>query len=134
MKKTVKVVTLLLCAITMVTVLDSCSKENSYKKRIIGKWQYTREYAFGHGDLEGESYDNTYTSEDGPILVFNEDGILILQNADGTEVMSTTYTISENAIVFLWCKYQIIELTNTIMILQSETSSSEYTIELKRIS
>lgn len=127
MKKTTKIMVLALCAIMTATVLGSCSKENNshsqnvtqdtYQTRIIGKWQMTRRYEhYPSGESEHVA---------GEIWIFNSDGIVTRQDASGTQAVEYSYSISGNTLVIL-LGYQIVELTNTTMILHFEVNNSTY--------
>lgn len=47
MKKTMKVMAVLLCAVTMV-ILSACSKEDTNQRRIIGKWITTSHIKYSY--------------------------------------------------------------------------------------
>lgn len=116
MKKTLKVMALLLCTITISMVLSSCSKEDSYQRKIVGKWEVVHDYSgrqsFDPANFDQSLYDDYYVGE---IWEFFSDGSITIDGAG-----SITYTIQEDHLVlheFFVANYHIYELTNSSMII-----------------
>ena len=126
MKTTVKKIALLLCAITMAAVSSSCSKEDSYQRKIIGKWEVI----------------NTSASEDsgivGAIWDFNSDGVCSAQIPSGDGTFFTynySYVVSDDTLVMtpMLVNIKIIDITNTTLILHFEMGDIEVTREYRKI-
>lgn len=89
MKTTVKIIALLLCAITMATVLGSCSKEDVYQSNISGSWQVTHFYGSFTGiesDYE-DTWDESYENGKTWFFMYYGDGEYL--HADGEYLLST---------------------------------------------
>lgn len=108
MKKTIKVMAILLCAVTMV-MLSACSKEDSYQRRIVGKWECVN-YWYAVGNNPTSINSNQYYDESiiGEIWEFSNDGTARLNNE------LTSYILTENDILFGGLfTFHIDELTNS---------------------
>ena len=114
MKKTFKLVIAFLCLVAM----SGCSNEQTYKERIIGKWQpvdYEYFYNDGsEGDIpqdELEAYLNSIT------WTFNIDGTIVITKNGNTATLS--WLLEDDKIVFSTGHEYIIEkLTSKKMILK----------------
>ncbi len=128
MKKAIKLIVMLLFAVAMAT-MSSCSKEDSYQRKIVGKWKLIHEY--GVND-EGNHFEHTY--EDGEkTWVFNSDGGCSFPINGGSNV-NGTYVITNNTLMISYLlsySFEIQELTNTTMILHL-SFFSEKTYEFRK--
>lgn len=117
MKKTTKVMAILLCAVTMV-MLSACSKEDTNERKIIGKWITTNEVKYfydGEGNLIG-----TKDYSVGDVYEFKSDG-----TASENGVFFVKYSIAGDELVLgegtVTFSYRIVELTNSTMIWEEQT-------------
>lgn len=117
MKKTTKVMTMLLCAVTMV-VLSACSKEDTYQRRIIGKWEcvHFKHLPDNPANVDPNQYDDyTNSGNIGLIWEFSSDGIVKETATYGTNAF--TYSITEEYLVCAGiASFNIHELTNSSLI------------------
>lgn len=97
MKKTIKVMVMLLFAATLTTMV-SCSKESSYETRIVGTWQCTEssiDLVFFEGDTYRFQTDGTFTVNPGP----NHDGDAFYQISNDnlmiTAIAAVVFKIEE---------------------------------------
>lgn len=123
MKKTLKVIAILLFAVTMVTV-SSCSKERTYQNRIVGKWECIHR-ATGYIDpthIDPSQYHNEDCAV-GSIWDFTQDGLLKVSEIANTPSNSTEalpYVIAGEYLSFGGIvTYYIQELTNSSLIIWS---------------
>lgn len=114
MKKTLKVMVILLCAVTMV-MMSACSKSTN-ERRIVGDWVRTSSIESAY-DTNG----NLIYTEDhsqiaaGGVYRFRDDGFVINTNGEWEP-----YVIDGDKLVIgdgwtAW-KYTIVELTNSTMV------------------
>ena len=78
MKKSLKLLTMMLCIVTL-GLVSSCSKDNDYSELIVGKWKCVA---------------NSNSENVGQIYEFTSDGKLLMAGASG----SLTYSISGSKI------------------------------------
>lgn len=113
MKKTMKVMALLLCAIMMATVLSSCSKEDSYQKKIIGRWSFTNEVDYYYD--ASNTLVNTEDFSVGFVVEFTDSGNFIVGG-----LRSVPFSINDNTLMIGGAEdydiYEIDELTSTKMV------------------
>lgn len=119
MKTTKRIIAMLLFAITMTTVLNSCSKESTNERRIIGKW------------VETSAVESSY-SEDGTLLYIKHDdtGYILEFRSDGTcflnGILLVKYSLDGNVLNFGEAfgegnePWEIVELTNSTMVWERE--------------
>ncbi len=105
-----KVIAILLFAVTMET-MSSCSKEDIYQRKIVGKWSKSKETYFFYDASNTLVYSYESSSELGLIYEFINDGEVILGG-----LVSTTYSLEGNVLKFKGDSYEIEELTNTTMV------------------
>lgn len=117
MKTTKRIIAVLLFAITMTTVLNSCSKESTNERKIIGKWIETNEVEYiydGEGNLLG-----TENCHVGDVYEFKSDGSVSI---DG---FFRKYSINGDELVVgegnMMVSVRIVELTNSTMIWEYQT-------------
>lgn len=114
MKKTFKLVIAFLCLVAM----SGCSNEQTYKERIIGKWQpVDYEYFYNDGSEEDipqdelEAYLNSFT------WTFNTDETIVITMNGNTATLS--WLLEDDKIVFsTGYEYIIEKLTSKKMILK----------------
>ena len=119
MKKAIKLIVMLLFAVAMAT-MSSCSKENSYQRKIVGKWVVVNDVIHWN-NVPGEP-----TTETGPniglIWEFRTNGKMIV---GGREL---PYTIDGDSLFYRGAlstgDWKIVELTNSTM--ELERTSREY--------
>lgn len=114
MKKTIKVMAILLCAVTMV-MLSACSKKDTYQRRIIGKWECVNSwYAVGNDPASISPNQYLYDEGDhdriGQIWEFSNDGTMRMDNV----LFSYIFTEDEDDILIGGLfTFHINELTNS---------------------
>lgn len=128
MKKTMKVMAMLLCAVTMV-LMSGCSKESTYERRIVGKWEVVRTDYCGGCEI--------------PPWVFNSDGrcsVWVEEEDDPGLINTSYYFVNGNTLMIqyyvLTIPWEIQELSNTTMILRTNSikKDEEWTqYEFKKI-
>ena len=132
MKKTLKVMAILLFAVTMVT-MSSCSKEDTYQRKIVGKWEVVHDYS-GSQSFDPANIDQSLYDDDdvGEIWEFFSDGSITIDGEGGV-----TYTIQGDYLVFQQLfvfNYHIQELTNSSMIIWRDTLFDTYDyLEFKKV-
>ena len=127
MKKTMNVMTILLCAVTMV-MLSACSKEDSYQRRIVGKWEcvHHKRLPDNPANIDPNQYDDyTNSSNIGIIWEFSSDGVWKQTNSIGTRVYS--YSITEEYLILAGMEsLNIHELTNSSLIVWRYSLNNYY--------
>lgn len=111
MKATNRVIILLLCVITMATILCSCSKEDSYQRRIVGKWGFIHETTYFYDALNTLVKTNENTDFAGMVVEFTANGNYIALGF-------SSYYILDGDLLILGegNTVTIEEMTNTTMI------------------
>lgn len=130
MKKTKSILAVLLCAMTLFTVVSSCSKESTTgstsentnestnERKIIGKWITTNEVKYTY-DGEGNLI-STENGHVGDVYEFKSDG-----TASENGWLFVKYSIVGDELVLgegnATFSYRIVELTNSAMIWEDQT-------------
>ncbi len=130
MKNVKSILAVLLCAITLFTVLSSCSKESTSgstsvntnestnERKIIGKWITTSRVEYQY-DEEGNLY-NTKNLSVGDVYEFKSDG-----TASENGWLFVKYSIVGDELVLgegnATFSFRIVELTNSTMIWEYQT-------------
>ena len=128
MKKTMKLMAILLCAVTMAT-MSSCSKEDTYQRRIIGKWRCIHSY-FDQLDDPTNINPSQYHDDNGvgQIWEFSDDGTMKITGATfsgSPEVYP--YTITDECLIYGgFVSYHIHEFTNTTLIIWYKYPNNYY--------
>lgn len=119
MKKTLKLMTMLLCVVSLAS-LSSCSRDGD----IIGKWKVTS--ATSDDDFDAEAMV-------GDIWEFTADGVLY--RITGTETYSGQYAVNDNYLVANGGILQgpITTLTNSRLVLELTILTSTVHMELTKI-
>lgn len=132
MKKTMKVMVMLLCVVSM-AVMSACSKEESYQRKIVGTWENVRMYGT---NSDGEYVEELFESGE-TVYTFNSDGSFILSLNDGEDVSNGTYCIVDNDKLLLTqiiaLQFDIQELTNSKMVLKTSLFGGNVNFEFKKI-
>ena len=138
MKKTKKVMALLLCAITMAAVLSSCSKEDNYQRKIVGKWEVIHSYRSYGSSFNPVNFDHSLCQDHsaGDIWEFFSDGSVSVE--DWEDIGTCTYSIQGDYLVMrvgFVLSYHIQELTNSSLIIWEYKSfaDEETYIEFKKV-
>lgn len=128
MENALKVMAILLCAVTMAT-MSSCSKEDTYQRRIVGKWECIHSI-FDQLDDPTNIDPSEYNFDDdgvGIIWEFSSDGTMKWTAPDDTDAYTYTYTITEeNLIVAGLLSFQVHEITNTTLIVWFKNKNNYY--------
>lgn len=113
MKNVIKL-TMMMLAVTMLT-MSSCSKEDTYQRRIIGKWECIHQKSLPDNptNIDLSQYDDSNAV--GNIWEFSNDGIFKETTSNGTS--SYTYTITEDYLSLLGLAFHIQELTSSTLII-----------------
>ena len=138
MKKTTKVMAILLCAVTIV-MLNACSKEDSYQRRIIGKWECVHAKLLPDNpvNIDPNQYDDSNIDNAVLIWEFSSDGIVKATTTDWT--YSYTYSITEEYLEVAGTLFQgsgalhIYELTNSSLIVWQYVNGSYFYLEFQRV-
>lgn len=128
MKKTIKTMALLLCAVTMV-MMSACSKSTN-ERRIVGDWVRTSsiESAYDANGTLLYTEDHSQIAA-GAVYRFRDDGFVINPNGE-----LEPYAIDGNKMVigddWVAFTYTIVELTNSTMVWERriEWQTGNYTI------
>ena len=123
MKRMAKVGFILLCVFSISIVLNSCSKESTNERRIVGKWVVTSHIKSYYNAEDGTLHHGPIDLSDGNVGGVTEfysdgtsswDGILFIKySLDGNVLL-----LGEGVSV---TKYVIVELTNSTLILERQS-------------
>jgi hypothetical protein len=131
MKRTFKLAIVLLCLAAM-AAMSSCSKEQSYKETIIGKWQLVDCKLF---NSDGSAVDMTQDIEDvfaNIAWTFNSDGTVTVTSNYGAGTVS--WLIEGDKITFSsGVEYTIEKLTSTKMILKGKSGEYNATLYFDKV-
>ena len=120
MKKTMKVMAILLCAVTMV-MMSACSKEDTYQRRIVGKWEVVH-HAYGIFDPLNISPSQFDSDDVGDIWEFRDNGLVWIDDDP-----PVSYAITEDYLVIAGLvSFNIQELTKNSLIIWIDYGSREY--------
>lgn len=132
--KRLKYAVILLLGLSMATIMTSCSKESSYKDRIVGEWQMISDtyYAYDSSGtliIEDADYDGIPNESAKWKFDFLSEGMVKLSSywlKSNTEILFVPYLI-EGSDLYIDINdpivYTIQELTNSKMVWKEELSS-----------
>ena len=128
---------MLLLGLSMATIMTSCSKESSYKDRIVGEWQMISctyyEYDSSGTLIDEEEYDDIPNESAEWKFDFREGWVKLSSNwliKSNTEILFMPYLIEGSDLYIdildgLDNVYTIQELTNSKMVWKKERSYSD---------
>lgn len=132
MKKTMKVMAMLLCVVSM-AMMSACSKEESNQRKIVGTWETVRVY----GTYSNGEYDEEQLESGESVWTFNSDGSVTLSENGGESVSTGNYSIIDNDKLLitqiLSIQFEIRELTNSKMVLRSSAFGADRYFEFRKI-
>ena len=126
MKKTLKAMAILLCAVTMV-MMSACSKEDTYQRRIVGKWEVVH-HAYGDFDplnISPSQFDNDGV---GDIWEFRDDGIVLRNDDPASYVITEDYLVVAGLVSF-----NIQEFTKNTLIIWIDYGYRKEYYELQKV-
>ncbi len=133
--KRLKYAVILLLGLSMATMMTSCNKESSYKDKIVGVWQTTKETIYTYdlsGSLINESSYDDYSEDENYRWEFFSEGLVKtsgeIWHKTNSKDYFISYVIDGNRLIFSLIgdteEYTILELTNSTMEWEQEYVSS----------